>query len=86
MAGTKQISPSEALHIGDNVVCDYVAAKSAGWEALLIHPDKQYFDLNTYQQVGEDKIPKSDMIQSVADVPDIMKTRFSKSGGVSLEE
>lgn len=30
------IEPSDALHVGDNLKLDYLAAKNAGWNALLI--------------------------------------------------
>ncbi|CAH1647331.1 unnamed protein product [Spodoptera littoralis] len=33
------ITPSEALHIGDDIVKDYQGARAAGWHALLVNPD-----------------------------------------------
>ncbi|KAJ8736744.1 hypothetical protein PYW07_000015 [Mythimna separata] len=32
------VSPSEALHIGDDVIKDYEGARMAGWHALLVNP------------------------------------------------
>lgn len=32
------VTPSEALHIGDDVVKDYEGARAAGWHALLVNP------------------------------------------------
>uniref|UniRef100_A0A2A4JIR9 Haloacid dehalogenase-like hydrolase domain-containing protein 3 n=1 Tax=Heliothis virescens TaxID=7102 RepID=A0A2A4JIR9_HELVI len=32
------VAPSEALHIGDDVVKDYEGARAAGWHALLVNP------------------------------------------------
>ncbi|PZC86323.1 hypothetical protein B5X24_HaOG211484 [Helicoverpa armigera] len=34
----KDISPSEALHVGDDVVKDYEGARAAGWHAILVNP------------------------------------------------
>ena len=33
------ISPSEALHIGDDLEKDYEGARAAGWHALLVNPN-----------------------------------------------
>ena len=32
------IKPEEMLHIGDDLTNDYLAAKAAGWQAILVDP------------------------------------------------
>lgn len=38
---SSSVTPSEALHIGDDVVKDYEGARMAGWHALLVNPKTQ---------------------------------------------
>lgn len=33
------VKPSEALHIGDDIVKDYQGARAAGWHAVLVNPN-----------------------------------------------
>ena len=33
------INPENALHIGDNIDFDYLGAREAGWQSLLVTPD-----------------------------------------------
>ncbi|XP_068215203.1 rhythmically expressed gene 2 protein-like [Palaemon carinicauda] len=35
LAGNK-IKPSEALHIGDDIHCDYLGARECGWQSILV--------------------------------------------------
>ena len=40
----KSLRPEEIVHIGDNLKKDYLAAKTMGWNALLLQRDKQAID------------------------------------------
>lgn len=50
-AGGK-IQPSEALHIGDDLRCDYIGARSCGWHSFLV--SKDYIDLCKDEDVKPD--------------------------------
>lgn len=55
----EEISPQEAVHIGDGLDNDYFGAKNAGWNALLIkHED----------EIDESKIPKEDIFRSLKEL------------------
>ncbi|KAG8198109.1 hypothetical protein JTE90_020932 [Oedothorax gibbosus] len=55
------VDSSEALHIGDNILLDYLAAKEAGWNALLL----QHKDLD------KDLLKKVDPYEIVSNVDQI---------------
>lgn len=48
------VDSTEALHIGDNILLDYLAAKDAGWNALLLqHKD---LDKDLLEKVNQNEI------------------------------
>ncbi|XP_054712732.1 rhythmically expressed gene 2 protein-like [Uloborus diversus] len=49
-----------AIHIGDNIELDYLAAKNSGWNALLISDNKNSEEIH--------KVNPSDIIQDVTEI------------------
>lgn len=63
----EEISPQEAMHIGDRLDNDYFGAKNAGWNALLIkHED----------EINESKIPKEDIFGSLKELQEHFRMTF----------
>lgn len=71
-SGQPDISPSEMLHVGDDFKKDYLAAKDAGFHALL-------FDPKGKAEVHEELAP-SDVIQSLDQVPRRIDELLASSG------
>jgi REG-2-like HAD superfamily hydrolase len=61
-AGLKHDQGSEALHVGDNVQLDYVAAKESGWNALLVHGQSFMNDVKLNRVESRDVIETLDEI------------------------
>ena len=57
-----ETDPSLALHVGDNLLCDYKAAKEAGWNAVWLCRDEK--ERLTYPLANE---------EVVSDLMDLMK-------------
>ena len=50
------LKPSECLHIGDGPTTDYLAAKSMGWNAALIHEKNYPYLLQKYGERIEEHL------------------------------
>eukprot|EP01135_Chromosphaera_perkinsii_P002787 Nk52_evm155s226 gene=Nk52_evmTU155s226 len=85
--GQPEILPEQALHIGDNALCDYIAARKAGWEALLVQNnigvgEEGRIDLNGYLKGWEKQVPLKDVIGSVEKLPGIIQSRYEEKGSL----
>ncbi|XP_059216330.1 rhythmically expressed gene 2 protein isoform X2 [Stomoxys calcitrans] len=58
------LKPEQCLHVGDGPTTDYIAAKSAGWNAALVHEKNANYLTAKY---GEDKIDASFVFPSLYD-------------------
>ncbi|XP_020712194.2 rhythmically expressed gene 2 protein-like [Athalia rosae] len=65
------IQPHEALHIGDTYDRDYLGAKNANWNAILIKRDSK-------QKIDLAKAPADDVFQNLDDVLVHLNSVFSK--------
>lgn len=65
------VLPSSTVHIGDSVLNDYVGAKNAGWNSILVNPK---FELACHKE--SIKIDFDSMVKSLKDVTDIL-TKFN---------
>ncbi|XP_043256592.1 rhythmically expressed gene 2 protein-like [Colletes gigas] len=54
------IAPEEAVHIGDNVKNDYIGAKTANWNALLMRHGNDI--------INEHEVPKKDIFTNYQDL------------------
>ncbi|XP_032665460.1 rhythmically expressed gene 2 protein-like [Odontomachus brunneus] len=66
----EKIWPQEAMHIGDTINSDYLGAKSASWNALLIKH-------NEGGKISEDKIPKEDVFKSLKELQSYFEKIFT---------
>ncbi|XP_072756760.1 rhythmically expressed gene 2 protein [Anoplolepis gracilipes] len=63
----EEISPQEAIHIGDSLNNDYFGAKNAGWNGLLMK-----------HTIGESKIPKKDVFRSLKELQEHFEKIFEQ--------
>lgn len=59
------LAPQQAIHIGDSVSNDYIGAKNANWNAILIQHDNKE---------REKKVPAKDVFRNLGD----LRTHFSR--------
>ena len=52
------IAPEEAIHIGDTLLNDYIGAKNARWNAVIVNHQDHLID--------ENKIPRADCFKNLA--------------------
>jgi FMN phosphatase YigB (HAD superfamily) len=74
MSELKDLKPSECLHIGDTPVTDYLGARAAGWNSLLVHdssPEK------LRQKYGE-KVEDHHVYQNILDMHKDMSKDYIK--------
>lgn len=63
----EEISPQEAMHIGDKLDNDYFGAKNAGWNALLIKHENEIDEIN---------IPKEDVFRNLKELQEHFQKTF----------
>lgn len=66
----EKILPQEATHIGDTVDNDYLGAKSASWNALLIKHNED-------DEINEDKVSKEDVFSNLKELRDYFEKVFA---------
>ncbi|OAD52735.1 Rhythmically expressed 2 protein [Eufriesea mexicana] len=54
------ITPQQAIHIGDSVSNDYIGAKNANWNAILVQHDND--------AINEKKVPTKDVFRNLRDL------------------
>lgn len=67
------LKPDDALHVGDNVELDYLAAKSAGWNALLLVNDESH----KHRALSTGLVNPGDVIQQLEDIVKVVETKES---------
>ncbi|XP_014480012.1 PREDICTED: rhythmically expressed gene 2 protein-like [Dinoponera quadriceps] len=72
----EKISPREAMHIGDTVDNDYLGAKSASWNALLIKHSED-------DKINEDKVPKEDVFKNSKELRSHFEKVFATNSATS---
>lgn len=65
------ILPHHALHVGDTVDRDYLGAKTAGWNAILINHEKNEIDY--------DKVPKENVVENLKGLKNKLSLFLEKS-------
>ncbi|XP_078049231.1 rhythmically expressed gene 2 protein [Augochlora pura] len=63
------IASQEAIHIGDSVIYDYIGAKNANWNAILIKHDND--------DTIEKAVPKEDICTNLQELQQLLSTRLS---------
>ncbi|XP_017885225.1 rhythmically expressed gene 2 protein-like [Ceratina calcarata] len=64
------VTPQEALHIGDTFSKDYVGAKNAKWNAILIKRDDP--------DVSDKRVPKTDVFKNLRDLKVYLSTLIDR--------
>lgn len=70
----ERLKPDDALHVGDNIELDYLAAKNAGWSALLLVNDESH----RQRALSKGRVNPGDMIQQLADIFKVVDTQESR--------
>uniref|UniRef100_A0A023GH69 Rhythmically expressed gene 2 protein n=1 Tax=Amblyomma triste TaxID=251400 RepID=A0A023GH69_AMBTT len=70
----EHLTPDHALHVGDNIVLDYLAAKSAGWNALLLVNDES----RRHQALSKGLVEPADMIHRLPDIVKVVDAQESQ--------
>lgn len=70
----ERLKPVDALHVGDNVELDYLAAKSAGWNALLLANDEWH----RHRALSKGRVDPGDVIQQLADIFKVVDSQESR--------
>ncbi len=60
MSELQNLDPREALHVGDDIENDYLGAKEAGWNAILID--------RSSAQDAQQRVPSQDVCQNLVEV------------------
>jgi len=68
-SGLDDLAPGQILHVGDDLVKDYEAAKSLGWNSLLLNRAKE--SLDSFKGV-----PEEDICRDFRDVEKFIEARF----------
>ncbi|XP_015609251.1 rhythmically expressed gene 2 protein [Cephus cinctus] len=70
------VLPEEAVHIGDTLTNDYLGAKKAGWNAILIKRDGRAVD--------ETKVSGKDVYRGLEELKSYFDTKFSDVSGNTM--
>lgn len=62
------LRPEQALHVGDTIRDDYVGAKNAKWNAVLVRHDEQ--------PVQDERVPKDHVVRGLPELRDYLDSLF----------
>lgn len=73
-SGDASLKPDDAMHVGDNIELDYLAAKRAGWNALLLVNDESH----RQRASSNGLVDPADMIQRLTDIVKVVDAQESR--------
>lgn len=69
-----RLKPDDAMHVGDNIELDYLAAKRAGWSALLLVNDESH----RQRALSNGRVDPADVIQRLTDIVKVVDAQESR--------